>query len=303
MSDRLSEAYYVSGNNLKLSVESDEAIADDPRGIVHLWEEPKPGATYVMGVDPAYGLTGWSRATRMGGDHKTDNSAIEIIRIDAMRIPIFDKKGKAQYDQYTKQQQFLMRDLQVCEFAGPVDAVEIGRIANVLGRVYAGDAEDQCECILESFPGPGPLTLQEMLRLDYMNMWHWEYIADGIADPTRQIGWHASQRSVQLLWARSRRHLMQRRVKLLSPYLVQEYANAVIDMEKQNAKAAYGFHDDRLKAMNLCLWAGHKWSSDPERSFEPVTERPMQDWQTRAPVLGESLTYSEAKAAAMDGWD
>lgn len=296
------EAYYVSGSSLHVSSDSDESLRDDPRGIVHLWEEPIQQAKYIMGIDPSYGITGWSRSARTDADRRTDNGAIEIFRLDAIKLPLFDK-GIPLIDPATKQQQFVFRDLQVAEYAAPIDAVELARVANVLGRMYAGDAQDQCECILESFPGPGPLTLQELLRLDYMNLWHWEYIADGTAAATRQIGWHASARSTQLLWTRSRRHLMQRRAKILSPALVEEYANAVVDMEKMSAKAAYGFHDDRLRAANLCYWAGHKWASDPERSFEPVTEKPMQEWQSHAPVLGESISYVDARAAALDGWD
>lgn len=297
-----SESYHVAGSSLFSTQESDESVRDDPRGLVHLWEEPQQHAKYIMGIDPSYGITGWSRSSRTDSDRKTDNGAIEIYRLDAIRIPVMEK-GKPAFDSITKQPKWQFRDLQVAEYAAPIDAVELARVANILGRMYAGDAEDQCECILESFPGPGPLTLQELFRLDYMNLWHWEYIADGAATATKQVGWHASPRSVQLLWSRSRRHLMQRGAKILSPALVDEYANAVVDMEKMSAKAAYGFHDDRLRASNLCFWAGHKWASDPERSYEPVTEKPLINFQNHAPVLGESYTYADARAAALDTWD
>jgi hypothetical protein len=297
------QSYHVSGNALYATTEYDEDIQDDPRGFVHIWEEPKPHARYIMGVDPSWGLTGWSRDSRNEADKKTDNGAIEIFRLDAIRMPLFDK-GQPVMDPVTKTQRFLMRDLQVAEFAAPIDAVEIARVANILGRMYAGDQEDQCECILESFPGPGPLTLQELRRLDYMNMWHWEHIADGTASPTRTEGWHATPRSVQLLWSRSRRHLMQRQAKILSPWLLEEYSNAVVDMDKMSAKAAYGFHDDRLRAANMCFWAGHKWTTDPERSYEPVTETPNRDYQCFAPTLGDHhLSYAESRAAALDSWD
>lgn len=297
-----SQSYHVGSNSLIASSESDEAIADDPRGLVHLWEEPIPHAKYIMGVDVCEGITGWSRGSRNESDAKRDNGAIEIFRLDALRLPLWKDKQPLM-DPLTKQQQFVMRDLQVAEYAAPIDPVELGRVVNVLGRMYAGDADDQCECIIEVYPGPGGITLQELLRLDYMNFWRWEHMENSVASQTSALGWHANQRTVHLLWTRARRHLIQRRAKIMSPALVAEYANAVVDMEKMSAKAAYGFHDDRLRAANMCFWAGHKWASDPERSYEPVTEKPMQEWQNHAPTFGDHMSYADAKAMALDGWD
>jgi hypothetical protein len=295
-------SYHVAGNALFESSESDESINRDPRGLVLMWEEPKPNSKYIMAIDPSFGLTGWTRGNRREGDHKTDNSAIEIFRPDAIRMPVM-KDGKPVFDRQTKQQQFVLRDLQVCEFAAPVDAVEIGRIANILGRMYAGSEDDQCELILESFPGPGPLTLQELLRMGYTNLWQWQHFADSIAEDTNTYGWHANARSVQLLWTRARRHLMERKAKIMSPYLADEYSNAVVDMDKMAAKSAYGGHDDRLRAANMAFWAAHRWSTDVERTEQTVTQSPTNEWQRMAPTLGESRSYRDAWAESIDGWE
>lgn len=294
-------SYHVAGNNLRLTAESDEAINEDPRGMLLVWEEPKAWAKYIMSSDPTEGITGWSRGARRDGDHKTDNGVIEIFRPDAIRMPLF-KDGKPLMDKVTGVQQFVMRDLQVAEFAAPVDTVELARIANILGRIYAGNEEDQCEFIYESYPGPGPLMTQELLRLGYASLWKWEYFADSVATDTNSIGWHATPRSTQLLWTRARRHLMNRQAKIMSPFLVDEYANAVVDMQKMTARASYGVHDDRLRAANLAFWAGHAWSYDVERTEEPVTERPIADWQHTAPTMGDHVSYKEAWSAAVDNW-
>lgn len=255
-----------------------------------------------MGGDPTEGITGWSRGSRRDGDHKTDNGAIEVFRPDAIKLPLF-KNGKPVIDKASGVQAFVMRDLQVAEFAAPIDTVDLARVANVIGRMYAGEDSDQCEFIYESYPGPGPLMTQELLRLGYTNCWMWQYFADSVATDTNSIGWHATPRSTKLLWTRARRHIMNRQVKLLSPWLVDEYANAVVDMQKMTARSAYGFHDDRLRATNLALWSGHKWDMDVERTEEPVTERSDIDWQHLAPTLGgEQKSYREAWAAAVDNW-
>ncbi len=301
MSGELQRSFNVSGNSLLATSESDESVNEDPRGLVLMWEEPKPWAKYILSIDPSEGLTGWTRSSRQDGDHKTDNGVIEIFRPDAIKLPLF-KDGKPMIDKITGQHQFVMRDLQVAEFAAPIDAVEIARVANIMGRIYAGEEDDQCECILESYPGPGPLTTQELIRLGYGNLWMWEYFADSVATETSSIGWHATPRSTRLLWTRARRHLMERKAKIMSKWLVEEYTNAVVDMDKMTARAAYGCHDDRLRASNLAFWAGHKWAYEIERTDEPVTERPVSDWQHTAPTMGETHSYREAWASAVDNW-
>lgn len=297
------QSWHVAGNSLYRTHESDEAILDDPRGFLHVWEEPQRRAKYIVGMDPTVGITGWSRALRREGDHKIDNAAIEVYRIDALKRLIV-KDGKPVIDPYTKIAQFVWRDLQVAEYFAPIDSVESARVVNVIGRIYAGEDDDQAELIYESYPGPGVLTTQELLRLGYGNLWHWEYIATSVAEETRTIGWQSTPRSQQLLWARARRHLMSGQAKIMSPWLLDEYRNLVIDPERMRAVAASGAHDDMVQASDMCFWAGHKWAYDAERTDQTVTETPDVDWQRRAPVLGEEhVNYKEAWSAAVDNWD
>ena len=301
MPTELQRSFHVSGNSLIATSESDESVNDDPRGLVLMWEEPKPYAKYIIGLDPSEGITGWSRGSRQDGDHKTDNGVVEVFRPNAMKLPLF-KDGKPMIDKLTNQQMFVMRDLQVAEFAAPIDAVEIARVANILGRIYAGEDDDQAELILESYPGPGPLTTQELIRLGYGRLWMWEHFADSVVEETNAIGWHATPRSTRILWTRARRHLMERKAKILSKWLVAEYTNAVVDMDRMTARACYGQHDDRLRAANLCYWAGHRWTQNVESTYEQVTERPISDWQHNAPTLGENRSYRETWAEAVDNW-
>ncbi len=139
-----------SGNFSKL----DPAEYDgDPRGLLWMWEPPVKSATYAMGIDVAYGRTGWNRYNRSKRDK--DNGAIEVFRIGKMGAP----------------------DMQVAEYVAPVDPFELGDIANLMGRLYSGTEEDQCRVIGESTPGPGFGTLQRMLELGYTNHFIWEYFA------------------------------------------------------------------------------------------------------------------------------
>jgi len=297
---------HVSGSSIEeYTQESWEDIERDPRGLVLMWEPPEKTAKYVLGLDSSEGITGWSRATKVDGDHKTDNGAIEIIKVDGTwEYAYKEENGKRipDIDLSNGKQRRIYKDVQVCEFAGPVDAVEIARIANVLGRIYAGEDDDQCELIWESWPGCGLLATQELLRIGYGNLWMWEYI-DSVAETTNRMGWRSTRESQRILWYRSRRHLMQRQSVIRSRFLLGELADAEIDMDKMRARASYGMHDDRMQAFCMATWAAHKWTYNVDRTEEKVTTEPSQDYQRYAPGLDDYETFSDWKSRMVEEWD
>lgn len=240
----------------------------DPRGIVFMREPPDKRHTYLCGIDPTLGRTGWSRANRVREDRKTNNGAIEIIRL-----------GKEFYAADGTPQR--TPDVQVCEYAAPVDPFELGYVANLLGRLYAGDAEDQCECILEVYPGPGGMTMRQLVDLGYTNLWRWQYYADIEIGAANKSGWVASAKSLRDLWAKSLRHLVLRRVEVFSPYLVEEYSAARANDQKGYAESPNNEsgHGDRMRAFNLALWAGNKWDMEVERTQEPVSTQKIVSYQ------------------------
>lgn len=233
--------------------------SEDARGILWQWEPPQKHHAYVMGIDVAVGRTGWNRYDRVKADEQTDNGAIEVVRIGRNGMP----------------------DVQVAEYAAPVDPFELGDIANMIGRLYAGTEDDQCKCIIEVHPGPGFGTLQRMMEAGYMNHFRWEYYADAPASPTRGVafGWHASNRTNRDLWVKSSRHLNLRNVVVNSPWLAEEYADCRMNMDKQWAENPGG-HDDRVRAFNLAIWCANGWSMNIERTAEAVTNvKEAVDWQ------------------------
>lgn len=219
----------------------------DPRGLLWMWEPPSKSHTYVMGIDVAYGRTGWSRYSRSKRDK--DNGAIEVFRMGRFGSP----------------------DQQVAEYAAPNDPFELGDIANLIGRLYAGTEDDQCRCIGESTPGPGFGTLQRMMELGYTNHFIWEYFADGPVSQsgTRSMWWSASQRNNRALWVKSASHINRRSVIIKSPWLAEEYADCRMDPEKEWAENVSG-RDDRVRAANLAIWMANGWSLNIERTAEPV---------------------------------
>ena len=246
----------------------------DPRGLLHIWEAPRPNATYIVACDPSYGLAGWQRALRTEEDEKTDNCAIEVIRCGRSR-------GVRQG-----------RDVQVAEFAAPIDAEDAAAIVNFLGRMYSGSDEDgQAQVIVEVQPGPGLLT-QRALQNDfnYSNLFRWKHLDRMEVKETLSFGWYSSRQSRQALWIRGTRHINQHKIVLNSPWLVEEMTDCVLDnFLSFTARAQWGCHDDRIVALLMAIWAANEWSFEnapEERSV--VTDAGLPDYQ-RSDVAYEDI--------------
>ena len=192
----------------KYKIVGTDAADSDPRGLVHIWHPPQPGAHYVVSCDPSYGRTGWHRELRTEDDEKTDNCAIEVLRIG----------GK-------------QPDVQVAEYAAPIDPEDAAAVVNFLGRMYGSSDEDgQALVIVEVQPGPGLLTQRELQnRFGYSNLFVWKQLDRLEVRPTLSYGWYSSRQSRQALWIRGTRHINQRRILLNSPWLVEEMTDCVLD--------------------------------------------------------------------------
>lgn len=228
----------------------------DPRGILWMWEAPDPQERYILGVDPTFGRTGWNRYSSTEEDLATDNGVICVLKRG--------RRGNL--------------SMQVAEYAAPVDPFELAYVANIIGRVYGQGDEDtdhQALMIIEGFPGPGPSFNRQIQELGYGNLWAWQYFADRNVKPTQAIGWQATDRTNQQLWAKVSRHLIQGKTIVRSPALVEEYADLVILPGKYWASTlSHRRHDDRARAHCLALWAEQGWDLESESTEEPVLTDP-----------------------------
>ena len=218
-------------------------LDDDPRGLVHVFEEPRATSNYVVAADPSYGITGWHRLSRSEDDIKTDNGAVEVIRCGTGGRP----------------------DVQVAEYAAPIDAEDLAAVVNFLGRMYKGASEEEgALAIIEVQPGPGLLTQRELInRFGYTNLFVWQHLDQRTTQMTRSYGWYSSRQSRQMLWIRGTRHITQRKITLASPWLVEEMTDLVLDNWLNfTARAQWGAHDDRCVALLLGIWAANQWTFD-----------------------------------------
>ena len=246
----------------------------DGRGVIWIFEKPRPNAVYFMGVDAAVGIVGWDRLCRTENDHKTDNGVIEIIRQGRNGAP----------------------DVQVAEYAGPIDPECLADRANALGRLYAGnDENNQCMACVEVYPGPGGLTQQRLIHhYGYTNLWIPRYINVLASQaPRNVVGFTSSTRTRRDLWLRSKKHIIQGGLVIHSPWLVEEMADCQPDdwMLNETARAKYGKHDDRVIATFLACLAAHDWSWDTETKQEKVETGEPRNWQ--ASDMGIEEMYAQ----------
>lgn len=246
---------------------------EDPRGLVLIWEPPVDSATYALGADTAGGVPGWSRlviGTEADNPDDRDNATLSLWR-----------SGK--------------RDLQVAEFAAPVDEEQLAAVAFVLGRIYKG-ASDYNEALIHAEVEPrGAAFHQALVRMGYSNFMPRYRIRDGVitADPL-QFGWASNNKSMQLLWAHSKRHGQQQRAATRSKWLVQELTTLVHDPLLRRMAAESGYHDDRAIAAFLAWWALNNWAfssladSTPLVTAAAVNARPVE-WQSSDITYGEML--------------
>ena len=232
--------FHVPGCGLMEPADDHSHLDHDPRGLIKIFEPPDPQGIYAMGVDASGGIVNWNRDVRTDADTRTDNGAIEIVR-----------KGMGE------------PDVQVAEFAAPITPEDLADIANFLGRLYAGRAEEeQAKCIVEIHPGPGMATQKRLMYpYHYYNLYQ-QSVPDSLQfKPTQHVGWVATEKAIRDMWGQASRHIKRRKVIINSPWLVEEIANIQMRPDLTYGAAVGIKHDDRLRAFMLAIYALHDWSS------------------------------------------
>lgn len=280
----------------KYGLEADLYDPHDVRGHLLVWEPPSDTCDYSLGCDPTTGVLGWSRATRTDEDYKHDNAAIEVFRVGSYR-EVRVQEGKETISRLEKQP-----DVQVAEWAGPLDAQDLAAVVNFIGRMFGGSHEDkQALATIEVYPGPGWLTQREMHdRFGYTRFLPW--LQEGrnmIQRDTGKRGWISNQHTRRDLWVRCGGHLKRRRAILRSKQLVEEMVACTPDnFIALTARAARlgksGLNDDRVVATMLALWAANEWQVGQEPSEPaPLSGESKPDYQLSA------MTYEDL----VDAWN
>lgn len=245
---------------------TDQKEVEDPdkRGLICLLEPPRRNARYVMGVDPCAGITGWDREHRTTDDLANDNGSIEVIRCgNGQEIP----------------------DVQVAEYAAPVDAEDLADVAALLGRMYCGNSDSgEALAIIEIWPGPGLLTQRRLMNhFNYQNFFRWEYLDTMVPKATNTFGWQSTPKTLHLLWTRYARHYRKGLLRIRTATLMDEM-RGLQKAQGQPFPEAVGelARDDRVRAASMAVWAAHDWilaeSSTEQQKVTSVSTEP--EWQS-----------------------
>lgn len=239
------------------------------RGYVWLFESPQPGQTYVIGVDPTFGITGWAPELTSDEDLAIDNACVSVWRIG--------RDG---------------RDYQAAEYAAPIDVYELASVVNGLGRLYSGNNEmGQAHVIVEVYPGPGWPTEQSLIHhYGYLNYYREKFINTITPEYSKGVGWKAGPKQVRDLAIFTRKHVAAKKIVVRSPWLLSEMQDCKLDLEKFTIYAeGNGMHDDRVRAAALAWFAAHDFTTQvhiPESS-RIVTGKSIS-WQ-QSDMSAESL--------------
>lgn len=276
-------------------------LAHDVRGLLLTWELPRRDATYVIGADPTVGITGWTPSTATTDDRATDNGAIEVVRVGRTRPQQYtDAQGKLQ-TRYVREP-----DVQVAEYAAPIDAISFAAVLNAVGKLYRGDSEDDgCLIVHEGYPGPGLAVTPELLsRYGYTNLFIPRYLNTPTQKRTIEYGWTTSHQSKQLLWMKTNRHMKLDGLRINSPYLLDELVDdsteRFMGLRRAHNYVSGPRHDDRSMAIRLALWGAHEWTMDAEQA-EETRVAPIASTQPESQRL--LVSAADARALEEERWD
>jgi hypothetical protein len=113
-----------------------------------IWEDPLPGETYIMGIDPSPG-------------HGEDSSTINILKT----IETIEEKVIIKVDKIKKVKIHRHKTEQVAEYYGKVVPQVLAEIAYQYGRLY-----NNAYCVIDITGGYGVQSVEKLLEFGYENV-------------------------------------------------------------------------------------------------------------------------------------
>ena len=210
------ETFVISGSlyNLK-PVEWDFNV--EPLGLLLIWEGPKVGEKYCIGVDTADGV----------GE---DRSAVQVNRVGSPIRP----------------------DELVCEWVGNVNGLELAPVVHAIAQLYSTDGNEPVVCIEMN---RGDVVQCEMrIRYGWSNFYryrHYDKVNGGWAV---RVGWHTNAETRPRLLSCAVQHIKACHWKINSPWTIDEISNFEYNSEKMTMKASVGSRDDRVMSAMIALY-------------------------------------------------
>lgn len=270
--------YEVDFNRKKIRNTIDVDTWDkDHNNRILIWEPPKEGFTYVIGVDAAYGEQG------------KDSSAIFVNRVGNRMFP----------------------DKQVAEFwSNTISPADLAGVCWMLGHIYT-DRETGVPALMaiEANPGsPGIVTQSDLIKMNYPNFYTWRRENSTTGGWTNTIGWYTTGATRPLLTKRGVRAITDKELSVSSPYLLEEMKTFVnygfkhrigVDGYEYYAHAQ-GEHDDIIFAAFIAFYVSHDYDrmnvADERRKFYEAKLNEANPKPNRK-------DYQNTDMSGMESWD
>lgn len=230
--------------------------AKDPEGDhfnkLVMWEYPKRGDIYVVGVDGSWGL---------GGD--ADASAIEVLRVGTKERP----------------------DEQVAEYFGEANPSELANIAYTIGNIFSDGVENfpammSCEA---NHGSPSAITQEALIKKGYPHFYTWKKDARRPGEGNTQIlGWYTNASSRPGLTQTGVEALKGMDLLINSRQVLKEMGTYVAHSKRfglTNVKYlahADNEHDDCLMALFIAYYTAHERDlsivADERRKYLKISE-------------------------------
>jgi hypothetical protein len=215
-----------------------------------IWENPRPGYIYVIGVDSSYGVTGG------------DNSAVEVLRVGN------------RWDDHE----------QVAEWSGKISPVELAVLCEKVGRYYA-EGDWPAKLAVECNPGnPGMVTQAELLRSGYPHFYVWRKPTATKGGWRNEIGFWTTPGTRNLVIDKGVNAVKKGHIRINSPAFVAEMDSFVLKTtEGGNRKVEHApnMHDDRIMALFIALYVAEESDSGAQAEerlkAEELRNRPREE--------------------------
>jgi hypothetical protein len=213
-----------------------------------VWEPPRPGHQYVIGVDVSDGIG-------------LDRSVIEVIRVATVGRPAEEVA------------QYVSRN---------IDPVDLAYVVDPIGRFYKDTDGFEAMVACET-NNHGIATQSELDRhLGYSNfyVWQWEDVAPGTSRFSRRIGWVTSRRTRPIILTHLHRAVTtfdeatgQPDLVVNSPMTIDEMRDFQTEGQLWEAEAAPGSTDDCIMSLAIAYYVSRTLMLEGGETIEEQRRR------------------------------
>lgn len=216
---------YSINTNMRLSKISEYSFDDafPPFNCLVMWEPPRKGFTYTVGVDPSWGIGG-------------DRSVVHVLRNGTSRS----------------------NDTQVAEFVtDDVNMHDLVPFCYMIGNLYKDQVEDVEALMAVECNISDDIVHSLRTKYNYSNLFIWKYYDNLTHMMSNKLGWWTTVRTRPKLINKAIQYVKHGWWDIASPWLVSEMETIEKLEEKAQIKAAQGFYDDMFMAGAIALWCAH----------------------------------------------